>query len=136
MEHGLQPGRQDHRGRIGSGARRRGAVGRGRTQTPGRQPLAVKEGGVPRVAFSPDGKTIAAGYRLAASAAAVWCYGTWPHASAWSSPARREGGPGLERGLQPGRQDHRGWIRQTGVRAAWCCGTWPARKRVSTGGLP
>ena len=46
-ERGLQPRRQDHRGRIlrrSRGARRRGAVGRGRTQTPGRR-AALREGG-------------------------------------------------------------------------------------------
>ena len=43
---------------------RRGAVGRGRPQTAGDEPLLVKEGFVKSVAFSPDGKTIAAGYRI------------------------------------------------------------------------
>ena len=45
-------------------------------------PLPVNEGRVTSVAFSPDGKTIAAGYDNA-SAAAAWCCGTWPHANAW-----------------------------------------------------
>ena len=42
--------------------RRRGALGRGRPQAAGDDPLVVKEGDVRSVAFSPDGKTIAAGY--------------------------------------------------------------------------
>ena len=47
-------------------------------------PLPVKEGDVKSVAFSPDGKTLAAGYSVAASAAAAaWCCGTWPRAGAW-----------------------------------------------------
>ena len=47
------------------------------------EPLPVKEGEVQSVAFSPDGKTIAAGYD--GGAAAAWCCGTWPHANAWST---------------------------------------------------
>ena len=47
------------------------------TQTPPEDPLPVKEGGVTSVAFSPDGKTLAAGYASAAPSA-VWCCGTWP----------------------------------------------------------
>ena len=42
--------------------RRCGAVGRGRAEAPGRRALPVKEGDVKSVAFSPDGKTLAAGY--------------------------------------------------------------------------
>ena len=37
-----------------------------------------EEGDVESVAFSPDGKTIAAGYTSAAAAAAGWCCGTRP----------------------------------------------------------
>ena len=36
------------------------------------------------VAFSPDGKTIAAGFADIATAAA-WCCGTWPLANAWAT---------------------------------------------------
>ena len=81
-ERGLQPRRQDHRGRIRS--RRLPEIG-GDVQ-------------------------------------AAWCCGTWPAASGWStSHARRDGGLRRERGLQPGRQDHRGRIPRPA--AAWCCGT-------------
>ena len=70
----------------------------------------MKEGAVESVAFSPDGKTIAAGYGDSAPAAG-WCCGTWPHANALvDDPLRRERGLGSERGLQPRRQDHRGRI--------------------------
>ncbi len=48
-------------------------------------PLAVTEGYVQSVAFSPDGKTIAAGYGDGDGAAAAWCCGTWPRAA----PGRR-----------------------------------------------
>ena len=64
-ERGLQPRRQDHRGRIQGPGRRRGrraAVGSGRTQAPVGEPLPVKEGEVTSVALSPDGKTVAAGF--------------------------------------------------------------------------
>ena len=47
-------------------------------------PLPVKEGWVESVAFSPDGKTLAAGY----ARSAVWCCGTWPRANAsWRVPS-------------------------------------------------
>ncbi len=76
-------------------------------------PLAVKEGNVKSVAFSPDGKTIAAGYRGDTAAAAAWCCGTWPRASAWrTTPSPVKEGYVTERGLQPRRQDHRGRIRR------------------------
>ena len=42
-------------------------MGRGRTQAPGGRALPVKEGDVWSVAFSPDGKTIAAGYGVIGS---------------------------------------------------------------------
>ena len=45
-------------------------------------PLPVNEGSVSGVAFSPDGKTLAAGHP-AAAATAAWCCGTRPRASAW-----------------------------------------------------
>src|SRR5208337_1337952 len=59
----LQPRRQDPRGRIPRRRRRRrDTVGRGRAESPAEDPLPVKEGNVEGVAFSPDGKTLAAGY--------------------------------------------------------------------------
>ena len=75
--------------------------------------LHIEEGGVQSVAFSPDGKTIAAGYGGVAAAAAGWCCGTWPRASAWRTTALPvKEGMVWERGLQPRRQDHRGRIRR------------------------
>ena len=63
-ERGLQPRRQDPRRRIRQRQRRwrRGAVGRGGSASSGRGPLAVTEGIVQSVAFSPDGQTLATGY--------------------------------------------------------------------------
>ena len=49
------------------------------------EPLAVKEGWVGSVAFSPDGKTIAAGYSGDGVVAVAWCCGTWPHGNDWST---------------------------------------------------
>ena len=60
------------------------------------RPLAVTEGGVRSVAFSPDGKTLAAGLHASgvASSSAGWCCGTWPGGSGWPSEplAVKEGG--------------------------------------------
>ena len=111
LERGLQPGWQDHRGRITAGVRRRrGTVGSGRTQAAGRRATPRERGRGTSVAFSPDGKTIAAGYCVG-SRPAAWCCGTWPRANAWSTSHFRQRGRSYERGLQPGRQDHRGRIR-------------------------
>ncbi len=106
------------------------------------QPLAVKEGGVMSVAFSPDGKTIAAGYssprrRRRRRRGAV---GRGRTQTLGRRAVRRERGRGLERGLQPGRQDFRGWILQQRRRrrrsAVWCCGTWPHANAWSTSRSP
>ena len=43
--------------------------------------LHSDEGYVSSVAFSPDGKTLAAGYGVGAAAAGVWCSGTRRDAS-------------------------------------------------------
>ncbi len=59
-------------------------------ERPGRtQPLAVKEGDVTSVAFSPDGKTIAAGYtgrRGSSGGVVLWDVAS---ASAWRTSAAR-----------------------------------------------
>ena len=94
-------------------ARRRGAVGRGRTQRLADEPLPVKEGDVESVAFSPDGKTIAAGYGDRADARRRrGAVGRGRTQTPGRRAAPREGGRRWERGLQPGRQDHRGRIRR------------------------
>ena len=76
--------------------------------------LHSDEGSVSSVAFSPDGKTLAAGYGVgAASAAAAWCSGTRRDASgSRTSPCAVKEGDVRERGLQPRRQDHRRRIRR------------------------
>ncbi len=87
------------------------------------EPLSVKEGEIQSVVFSPNGKTIAAGYNGGRNGGVVL----------WDVAARKrlvdeplpvkEGSS--ERGLQPGRQDHRG---RHATAAVWCCGTWPLAK--------
>ena len=58
-----------------------GAVGRGRAKRLADDPLPVKEGHVQSVAFSPDGKTLAAGYGVGGGRVGGWCCGTWPRGS-------------------------------------------------------
>ena len=82
-ERGLQPRRQDPRRRIrraiNGGVVLWDVAARKRLAD---APLPVERGHVTGVAFSPDGKTLAAGFGGAAESAA-WCCGTWPRASAW-----------------------------------------------------
>ena len=99
--------------------------------------LTVKEGGVNSVAFAPDGKTIAAGYG--------GCHGTRRRRGAMGRGHRERlvGRPlavkeGLrqERGLQPGRQDHRRRIqrrRRIGGVVLWDVAT---RKRLADAPTP
>ena len=116
--------------------RRRGAVGRGRTQRLADEPLAVKEGYVQSVAFSPDGKTIAAGYDGRRRRRRRGAVGRGRAQAPGRRAAPCEGGLVSERGLQPRRQDHRGRIRRRAAAAAWCCGTWPRADAWSTSRSP
>ena len=118
---------------------RRGAVGRGRTQTTWRR-AAPREGGQRwSVAFSPDGKTIAAGYGGAlAATAAGWCCGTWPHANACvDEPLAVNEGNVTSVAFSPdGKTIAAGYERRLAAAAAWCCGTWPTRNAWSTSHSP
>ena len=117
-ERGLQPRRQDHRGRItaSSGRRgRRGAVGRGRTQAPGRRALAVKEGDVGAWPSAPTARpsrpdTTVGGER--SGGVVLWDVATRKRLV--DEPLAVKEGDVDERGLQPRRQDHRGRIQHRG----------------------
>ena len=91
--------------------RRRGGLGCGRRKRLAELP--PREGGLCHErAFSPDGKTIVAGYRSMRRGGGGVVL--WDVTARKSPPARqpaREGGPRHQRGLQPRRQDHRGRIR-------------------------
>ena len=79
------------------------------------EPLAVKEGNVQSVAFSPDGKTIAAGYGDVVGLGCVGGVVLWDVAARKrlaDEPLTVKEGDVVERGLQPRRQDHRGRIRR------------------------
>ena len=70
------------------------------------------------VAFSPDGKTLAAGYTVgsASAAAAAWCSGTRRGHAAGGRAAARARGRRRERGLQPRRPAP--WPRATATAAS------------------
>jgi len=99
-------------------------VGPGRSHTAGRRATPVKEGRVGSVAFSPDGKTIAAGFSgdRGMGGVVLWDLAARTRLGRRATP--RERGPCWKRGLQPRRQDHRGRIRKRSRRGVvlW---TWP-----------
>ena len=76
----------------------------------GDEPLAVNGGSVRSVAFSPDGKTVAAGYQaFGGSGVALWDVATRTQLSEESAQPQR--GLPSEHGLQPRRKNRRGRIR-------------------------
>ena len=74
--------------------------------------LHIEEGDVTSVAFSPDGKTLAAGYGGVGGGGGVVLWDAAGREAAGGRAARREGGRRYERGLQPRRQDPRRRIRR------------------------
>ena len=88
-------------------------------------PLPVNEGDVQSVAFSPDGKTLAAGYGVA-SAAAAWCCGTWPCAERLAEdPLPVKEGDVTSVAFSPDGKTLAAGYGASASAAAWCCGTWP-----------
>ena len=82
--------------------------------------LTTAEGEVRSVAFSPDGKTIAAGY--ARRRWAGWCCGTWRAAAPGGGPLPvKEGGVSSVAFIPDGKTIAAGY---GGAAAGWCCGTW------------
>ena len=96
------------------------------------EPLAVKEGSVRSVAFSPDGKALAAGFGIGGLGGGVVLWDAASRRRLADEPLAREGGRRHERGLQPRRQDPRRRIRPvSAATAAWCCGTSASRRRLA-----
>ena len=93
-------------------------MGRGRAERLSDEPLTVKEGSVMAVAFSPDGKTIAAAYTNNVAVGGVILWDVAARAPARRTP-HRGGGQSHGRGLQPERQDHRGRVHSR-LLPRWC----------------
>ena len=93
-ERGLQPRRQDPRRRIAVGVGGGGVVlwDVGERERLAEGHLAVTEGDVQSMAFSPDGKTLAAGYGVG-GVVAGWCCGTWGSGTPGRGPPGRDRGP-------------------------------------------
>ena len=87
------------------------------------------------VAFSPDGKTIAAGYARGGGIGGVVLWDVAARHRLADEPLAVDEGVRPERGLQPRRQDPRRRIRPAAT-AAWCCGTWPTRRRLADRAAP
>ena len=84
-------------------------------------PLPVKVGGVHSVAFSPDGKTLAAGYSPARRRCGAVGRGH-PQTPPGGSPPRDEGGVESVAFSPDGKTLAAGYVGATA--AGWCCGTW------------
>ena len=102
-------------------------------------PLPVTEGGVTGVAFSPDGKTIAAGYGGfgrdgAGGGVVLWDVATRKRLA--GGPTPREGGPRQRRGLQPRRQDPRRRIQRRDARGGVVLWDVATRKRLADDSPP
>ena len=98
------------------------------------EPLAVKEGDVTSVAFSPDGKTLAAGYGgVGGGGGGVVLWDVAGRKRLADGTARREGGRRHERGLQPRRQDPRRRIRVGGGGGGVVLWDVAGRKRLADG---
>ena len=116
--------------------RRGGAVGRGRTQAPGRRPPPREGGRRSERGLQPRRQDPRGRIRRVASddGGGVVLWDVAARKRLVDDPLPVKEGDVVERGLQPRRQDPRGRIRSTTAAAAavWCCGTWPAASGWST----
>ncbi len=96
-------------------------------------PLIVNQGSVSSVAFSPDGKTIAAGYGFASRAAYGGGVALWDLSAAETLGRRTTRRQATRSVALPSARMARPSPRVTApaIPAAWCCGTWRAANRVA-----
>ena len=131
---GLQPRRQDHRGRIRRRRRRRGgAVGRGRAEAPGGGTPA-REGGHRHGRGLQPRRQDHRGRIRRRRRRRGGAVGRGRAEAPGGRPPAREGGQCLGRVLQPRRQDHRGRIRRRRRRRR--CGAVGRGRAEAAGGRP
>ena len=102
------------------------------------EPLAVKEGDVSSVAFSPDGKTIAAGYgaRRRADAGGVVLWDVAARKRLVDEPLAVKEGTLRAWPSAPTARPSPPDTAASATAAAWCCGTWPHANAWSTSHSP
>ena len=102
------------------------------------EPLAVKEGDVASVAFSPDGKTIAAGYGVdggVSGGVVLWDVAARKRLVDEPLPVK-EGDVRSVAFSPDGKTIAAGYGATAAAAAAWCCGTWPHANAWSTSRSP
>ena len=89
------------------------------------EPLAVKEGNVQSVAFSPDGKTIAAGYSGATASGGVVLWDAAARKRLVDEPLAVKEGCVTSVAFSPDGKTIAAGYDVPATAAAWCCGTRP-----------
>ena len=99
--------------------------------------LPIKEGFVPCIAFSPDGKTLAAGYSAtAARPGRRGAVGRGRAERLADDPLPVEEGDVSSVAFSPDGKTLAAGLRRRASAAAWCCGTWPRASAWRTAPLP